>query len=255
MKIYSKTKVFNFGNRSNLPSFINSIVILAFINISSITSHSTSFTFEERESPKNPKKEKQIELIKQIDEKIKIDGKRVLLLLDVSNSNTMKETFELELLQNECFEILAKIPETSEFGMVVFGNNFKGFADELVPATPDQKMAAESWIQTEFRKVAGIFSGGKGVIKNPYGFSGVLEYAASLKPDYLLVLTDGNYQWNYDTRPEPIPWNEVRKFTNKKLQENGGCKISFIALQPKDDDRRQLLSISSSTKGQFLEIK
>jgi hypothetical protein len=217
--------------------------------------YSSSFNFEERESPKNPKKTKQLELINQIDEKLKIDGNRVLLLLDVSNSNTMKDAFELELLQNECIQVINKIPKTSEFGVVVFSINLKGFAGELVSASADQKAAAEDWIKTEFKKFAGLSSRGEGVIKNPYGFAGVLEYAASLKPDTLIVLSDGNYSWKYDTRPEQIPWNEIRKFTNKKLQENGGCKISFIALQPKDDDRRQLISISSSTKGQFIEIK
>ncbi len=78
----------------------------------------------------------------------------------------MKEAFELELLQNECIQLINKIPETSDFGIVLFSINLKGFTDEMVSATPEQKAAAEDWIKNNYKKLAGIPSRGDGVIKN-----------------------------------------------------------------------------------------
>jgi len=188
---------------------------------------------------------------------IQTSGQRILLLFDVSSSVTNKAAkagVPLEKIQQETLNLISKLPITSKFGIIQFTQNYKPFSKELLPATDNNRAAAVNWVQSEWVTKGGMSESSK-VISNSQGLIGVLGLATEMKPDVIFIISDGSFQWNAGGGSGTIPWKEVKKIFTENLCKSGDCKVNFIAFEAKDEDSREMRSISQRSGGKMIELK
>lgn len=190
---------------------------------------------------------------------IKSQGKRILLLFDVSTSVKNKADASgvpLTKIRDETIALINSLPISSRFGMIQFTQNYKVFNKELIPASPQNRDAARDWLNTEWVE-AGTMGGGS-VVSNSKGLVGVLELAAQMQPDVIFLISDASFQWRIGggtDGPNNIPWDEVKKIVKGQLQSSGDCKLNFIGFQMKPADRVEMGNIARSSGGKVREIK
>jgi hypothetical protein len=188
---------------------------------------------------------------------IKSQGKRILLLFDVSSSVTNKAArsgVPLEKIQEETLALLQTLPISARFGIIQFTQNYKAFSRELLPATDQNREAARKWITDEW-VTTGMMAASSKVTTNPRGLVGVLELAAKMQPDVIFLISDGSFQWRESGNLDDIPWPEVKKVVKSQLESTSGCRLNFIGFEMKQQDRSEMGSIARSTGGKLREIK
>ena len=188
---------------------------------------------------------------------IQTSGQRILLLFDVSSSVTNKAAkagVPLEKIQQETLNLISKLPITSKFGIIQFTQNYKPFSKELLPATDNNRAAAVNWVQSEW-VTKGSMSESSKVISNSQGLIGVLGLATEMKPDVIFIISDGSFQWKAGGGSGTIPWKEVKKIFTEDFYKSGDCKVNFIAFESKDEDSREMRSISQRSGGKMIELK
>jgi hypothetical protein len=191
---------------------------------------------------------------------IKTEGRRFLLVFDVSGSVVNKATasgFPLSEIKKETINLLAKLPLNARYSIVQFVRNFKPFTAELVPATPPNREAATKWIETEWSESGQMAAGGNGVRSaSPNGLPIVLDFAFSLKPDTIFLISDGSFE---QTTPaaanRSIPTEELEAQI-KKLQLTAGKEvpIHFIGFQMKEEAKDFWRKTAQRSGGKFREI-
>ena len=182
---------------------------------------------------------------------------RILLLFDVSTSVVNKANqagVPLSKIREETAALIGRLPISSRFGMIQFTQNYKPFSDELIPATDPNRAAALRWIEDEWVE-SGTMGRSKKVTANPRGFAGVLERAASMKPDVIYLISDASFQWKESGPIENIPWNELKAICEGPLQQSGGCKIHFIGFEMKPADKHEISALCRKSGGRTQEIK
>jgi len=188
---------------------------------------------------------------------IQSNGKRILLLFDVSTSvanKAAKSGVPLSKIREETLTLLKQLPISSRFGIIQFTQNYKPFNKELVPATDPNREAAQKWMETEWVE-AGTMAASRKVVSNPRGLMGVLELAAKMQPDVIFLISDGSFQWKSTGAIGTIPWDEIKAIAKGPLQSAGGCKINFIGFEMKPEDRAETGAIVRPTGGKLREIK
>ena len=189
---------------------------------------------------------------------IQSGGRRILLLFDVSLSvvNKAKASgMPLSRIKEETLALIDTLPSTSRFGIIQFSQNYKAFREELVPATDPNREAVRSWVANEWIETGAL--AGRGVVSNPQGFVGVLEFAARLQPDVVFVISDGSFQWRKEGPIANIPWRDLSEAIKAVETASPEARVpfNFIVFQIKPDDKRELRSLASRTGGKFREIK
>lgn len=185
---------------------------------------------------------------------IQSQGKRILLLFDVSLSVTNKAAksgVPLSKIREETQKLLSKLPINARFGLIQFTQNFKPFREELLPATDPNREAATRWLEDEWEESGSMSSRSKNVTRNPRGILGVLELAAKMQPDVVFLISDGSFQAGSGT----VEWKEIKKIVKGPLQGPEGCQLNFIGFEMKREDKSEIGSIVRSTKGKLREIK
>jgi hypothetical protein len=145
--------------------------------------------------------------------------------------------YPFENIKNETVSLFKKLPITARFGVVVFNTPHEPFRNELVPNNNSNRKAAIPWIEGQF--------GGAGVQpKEPQKrqqLVGVLDLAQQLKPDSVIIITQGDYH------PEFSPWPECKKVINEIKDNNGKpSKINFILFNPSEHNLKELKKIASA---------
>lgn len=187
---------------------------------------------------------------------IKSQGKRILLLFDVSNSVKNKADASgvpLTKIRDETVALINSLPISSRFGLIQFTQNYKVFNKELLPASPQNRDAAKNWLNTEWVD-AGTMGGGS-VVSNSRGLIGVLDLAAQMQPDVIFLISDASFQWRSTGTIENVPWDEVKKIVKGSLQSGGDCRLNFIGFQMKPEDRTEMGGIARTSGGKVREIK
>jgi len=184
---------------------------------------------------------------------VESSGQRVLILFDVSTTveNKASSIMPISKIKEKTIELLANLPPTAKFGIIEFQRDFTVFAREindLVNTGKSNREAAEFWLTAKRKKSE--------TIDTKRGFLEVLEYAATLKPDVVFIITDGSFEWNVSTKDSSrIPWEEVRQISQLLKDSTGKpSKINFIAFQPKPEDFSELRKIAGSN-GKAFEMK
>jgi hypothetical protein len=75
--------------------------------------------------------------------------------------------------------------------------------------------------------------------RNPEGLIGILKLAAEMKPDALLSISDGSFQWSPGGKQGNLPWNDLHKLLKDTMQQGGSCKVNFITFQAKPNDLKE----------------
>lgn len=192
---------------------------------------------------------------------IQSNGKRILLLFDVSTSvvnKANKAGVPLSKIKEETASLITKMPISARFGIIQFTQNYKPFQYELLPATDQNRADALDWIENEWVETGSMGASGK-VVRNPRGLVGVLDLAAKMQPDVVFLISDASFQWKPEGGKknwgENIPWKEIQKCADGALQAAAGCKIHFIGFEMKPEDKREMGSIVRKSGGNLREIK
>ena len=191
---------------------------------------------------------------------IKTEGRRILLLFDVSGSVVNKANasgMPLARIKEETVNLVNRLPLNSRFGIVQFVRNYKPFAEELVVASPPNKEKIRSWIESEWNE-SGMMPLGTGVRGTiPNGLPIVLDFAFSLRPDTIFLISDGSFEQT--TNPEPhrkVPADEFDAQL-KRLQAAAGQEvpIHFIGFQMKPEDQATWQRLTQRNGGRLRTIK
>jgi hypothetical protein len=180
---------------------------------------------------------------------IQSSGSRILLMFDVSTSvksKAEKAGFPFSKVKEKTMELFEKLPITSKFGVISFGIVYKSFGSEMLPLTKDNKELFRSWMDSEWDSI-------KNTTKNPYGIVGVLEFAQSLKPEVIYIISDGDFQWKPTGKIVDVPWNDFQRSIQKFRESK--CPVNFIIFEPSEETIKELRRAASITGGKFIEPK
>lgn len=192
---------------------------------------------------------------------IKTEGSRILLLFDVSASvlNKAQATgMPLTRIKEETLKLIAQLPLNARYSIIQFVRNYKPFADQLVAATPPNRERAARWMETEWNETGMLGARQRGVrTASPNGLPIVLDFAFSLKPDTLFLISDGSFE---QTAPgdanRSIPQEEIQAQI-KRLQQAAGTEIPihFIGFQMKEAHRDFWRRTAQRSGGKFRELR
>jgi hypothetical protein len=188
---------------------------------------------------------------------IESTGKRILLIFDVSASvlnKARKRGVSLSKIKEETIALLHQLPINARFGIIQFTQNFKAFAEELIPATDLNRSKAKSWIEEEWVET-GTMPASATVSKNPRGVVGVFELAVRMLPDVVFLISDASFQWKEDGTLSDVPWKELQRVVKGPLQGKTGCVLNFVGFEMKPDDKREISSIVRASGGKIREIE
>jgi hypothetical protein len=191
---------------------------------------------------------------------IKTEGRRILLLFDVSGSVVNKANasgMPLARIKEETVNLLKKLPLNTRFSIVQFVRNYKPFSEELVVASPPNKEKATAWVESEWNE-SGMMPLGTGVRGTiPNGLPIVLDFAFSLRPDTIFIISDGSFE---QTAPgdgnRKIPGDEFEAQL-KRLQAGAGQEvpIHFIGFQMKPEDQATWQRLAQRSGGRLRAVK
>ncbi len=189
---------------------------------------------------------------------IRANGKRILLLFDVSGSVVNKANatdMPLTRIKEETMKLIDGLPADSRFGMVQFVRNHKIFQPELVPATVPNRDLARTWINTQWSETGTMPRSGRGVTHGPDGFLSVLRRAFEMKPDLIFVISDGAF-WRSEPSNEKIPTDEFDNFFREiNRSDLSRVPIHLIGFQMRPDDKSYWARIVRRQGGSLKEIK
>jgi hypothetical protein len=126
------------------------------------------------------------------------DARRVVIAIDVSRSMYVRAPRALPQIIAEAFAALDRLDGRTAFDLLVFEDGSLAWRPALVPATVANRAEARRWLEgiAALGERFGV-RGGKGtVLFEGGGTRGdtLLRQAFSLAPDWILVVTDG--EWN-----------------------------------------------------------
>ncbi len=189
---------------------------------------------------------------------IESEGSRVLLIFDVSGSVVNKaEKLGLPFfkIREETSKLIETLPLNTRFGLIQFIRDYKPFKPELIVATKAHKDEAQTWIKDSWND-----SGSN--LKAPYtrvspnGIQVVLDYAFSLKPDVIFMISDASFQRSPDD--QTVPHEDIEKQLTV-LQEKsgvvGGVKFNFIGFGMKEEDHETMKKIVRRNGGKLRQIE
>lgn len=173
---------------------------------------------------------------------IRADGRRIVLLFDVSQSVVNKAAasgMPLAKIKEETMKLIDGLPANSRFGIVQFVRNYKMFQEELVPATKPNRELAREWIENEWSETGSMPRNGRGVISpSPNGLPPILRRVFEMKPDVIFLITDGGL-YRGGRASEKVPHDEFEDlFEELKRSSVGRVPLHFIGFQMKPDDEK-----------------
>ena len=184
---------------------------------------------------------------------------RVVIAFDVSQSVKTKVEragLTMEAIREETRRVIQSLNANTLFGLIQFSRNHDLFRPYLIAATVDNKAAAETWLDAEFRTDG---RSGRGWTRGePNGIQAVLQAAFALDPapDSIIIVSDGDFQRTPAHRPgEDVPWAEVER----DLRDLQGAlpqpaRLSFVGFQMQGSDQSALNRLVRRYQGRLREV-
>lgn len=190
---------------------------------------------------------------------MKAEGRRILLMFDVSTSVINKAVASgvaLSRIKEETIKLIDSLGPGAEFGIIQFVRNYKPFSDTLLPATPANRESAREWIEKEWSESGQMARGQQGVFSpEPNGLPCVLDAAFAMNPDVIFLISDGQFEQTYP-QDRRVP-NEELEDQIKERQKGRAERvpIQFLGFQMRADDLNDWSRIVRRTGGRLKEIK
>lgn len=189
---------------------------------------------------------------------IESEGSKLLFIFDVSTSVVNKAEkigVPFSKIREETSKLIDSLPLNARFGLIQFIRDYKPFKDELVVATSGNKKLAQSWIEESWSD-SGTRLSAPYVDVSPNGIEVVLDFAFSLQPDVIFLISDASFQRSPDNKT--VPHEDIAKQL-KALQEKsgvmGGVKFNFIGFGMKEEDHDSMKKIVRRNGGKLREIE
>lgn len=188
----------------------------------------------------------------------KVEGKRIVLLFDLSKSVVSKAEasgMSLQKIMEQTDALINSLPPESEFALVQFVRNYKPFQPDLVPATPENRGLAKAWMELEWNETGMMPRTGKGVISpDPNGFPAVLRAAYALKPDLIFVISDGSFERGAGGVNESVPHKEFEELFKELVPEGTKIPLNFVGFQMRRDDKSFWSRMTRRLGGELKDI-
>lgn len=188
----------------------------------------------------------------------KVEGKRIVLLFDLSKSVVNKAQasgMPLQKIMDQTDALISSLPPESRFSIVQFVRNYKPFQPDLVPATKENRDLAKGWMEVEWDETGMMPRNGKGVVApEPNGFPAVLRAAYALKPDLIFVISDGSFERGTGGVNEKVPEKEFEELFKELVPEGAKIPLNFVGFQMKKDDKSFWSKMTRRLGGDLKEI-
>lgn len=143
------------------------------------------------------------------------EAARFVIIMDTSvtvvNAVTEAGT-SMEAVRDEAKELVQSLNANTLFGFIQHSRNYDPFKEQLIPATVPNKELALQWLDTEFR----TDGSGRGWRSGPpvegdrNGILTILNFAFSMQPDVIFLISDGGYFASQtDGGQRPVPLGDV----------------------------------------------
>ena len=189
---------------------------------------------------------------------IESEGTRILFMFDVSTTVVNKAEkigMPLSKVREETSKLIDTLPLNARFGLIQFIRYYKPFKNELLVATKANKELAQKWIDESWSE-SGTTLISPYIRDLPSGIQTVLDFAFTLQPDVIFIVSDGNFYTSPSNKK--IPHSDIAKQL-KELQEKsgvvGGVKIHFIGFGVSSGDLSTMKKIIRRNGGKLREIK
>ncbi len=161
-----------------------------------------------------------------------------------------------QIIRDEAIKLVQSLPPQTRFGIMRWSGGAYSWKPELVPATEENKQAAIAHIQNEVDYKTAKARGRPGGTRHDYA----LEWAFSLKPETIYMLTDGNAT---AVQPggglKPIPPQEIYKVAEdgqKGLPKKAHLHvIYYLNGKEKSDEADMLRGLASRNSGKFQKVE
>ncbi|MEO0446733.1 MAG: vWA domain-containing protein [Verrucomicrobiota bacterium] len=191
---------------------------------------------------------------------IRSEGKRILLVFDVSGSVVNKADkigVPFSKVREETANLVQGLPVNVRFGMIQFVRNYKPFREELLVATSANKEAALEWIDKEWSDSGAMAASGRGVISpSPNGIEAVMTAAFAMDPDVIFLISDASFQRSPDN--STVDHRELGKQIDghqEQAKALGGVILHFIGFGVSSEDQSTMKRIVRKHRGEFQEIE
>ena len=188
----------------------------------------------------------------------KVEGKRIVLLFDLSKSVVTKAQasgMPLQKIMEQTDAMINSLPPESQFGLIQFVRNYKPFTEDLVPATKENRELAKAWMEVEWNETGMMPRNGKGVIApDPNGFPAVLRAAYALKPDLIFVISDGSFERGAGGKNEEVPEEEFEALFKELAPEGTKIPLNFVGFQMNKDDKSFWSRMTRRLGGELKEL-
>lgn len=193
---------------------------------------------------------------------VQTNAKRVLILYDISASVVRaadRANYSMDRIRTETKDLLAKIGVNTRFGLGQFARNYAFFTTEMLPATEQNRAAANEWFDKWFAGEEGTMkSSTPNMVTGSPGFIKVLEAAFKLQPDVIFVISDGSFERGSVDSGGQIPFDELNDAV-RALQKTvpQPVKINFIGvgMKAKNEGGMRRVIGSNGGGGKFRELR
>jgi hypothetical protein len=200
---------------------------------------------------------------------VQTQAKRMVVAIDVSGSVATKARdagIPMDKIKEKFIETVEKFSINSKFGIILFSRAYVTFSGELQPSSPAKKKDLVAWAEEMFPKGPELLPPGQGkawsrrnqIREKPDSIESVLSLAFSMKPDVIILISDGDFQRSVEGKKhgEQVEWTEIKKLVRLKQEElDTPAKIFFVGFGMEQEHLREARSLTSSTGGKLNEIK
>ncbi len=194
---------------------------------------------------------------------VQTTAKRVLILYDIASSvvkATERAGYSMDRIRDETKELLGKIGVNTRFGLGQFARNYAFFRPDLIPATDENRKAANEWFDTVFAGTAGTMKlSTPNLVTGSPGFIKLMEAAFKMQPDVIFVISDAAFERGGGGKfGEKIPFpelNDALKALQKSMPQP--VKINFIGVGMRPDNEGGMRRVmgANSGGGKFRQLR
>jgi hypothetical protein len=186
-----------------------------------------------------------------------ITGEKILLLFDVSRTvaNAVAHGgMHMEKIREETARLIEQLGIHTRFGLLQFARNYALFRPKLAVATDANRREALQWLARYFGTEGVLPRNIPNTVSGSPGFLVALEHAFRLDPDWIFVLSDGNFQRGTGVNTH-IPWEELEALLQKlQKQRPIPAKIHFMGVAVKPETSQTLRRILAAHHGTYSDL-